>query len=220
MFRNLLLLTFLCCSSLAFAQKDGDAKISIGVRGYTYSEMPRLFNQVKDHQYVSSTFNSYIIKFNDNLFSYRLNGSYLNKSLFFQNDCEGCGLIGGKVKDYAFKVGFEKNFSYTGLQPYFALDLGYRGMEFNGSEERQKEGHFMLVNSNKRGFTVTPVLGLKVSPIKELSIFAETNMEFFYAFGKERSTVLAEDAASASHKFKKGELLLNPIAVGIQFHFR
>ncbi|SDM17873.1 outer membrane beta-barrel protein [Pedobacter antarcticus] len=219
MIKKLLLIALMCCSTFAFAQKDGDAKISLGVRGYNYTELPQLFNQAKDHQFINTKFNSYIIKFNDGLFSYRLNGNYINKSLQFDNNCTGCDLTSGKVKDYAFKAGFEKNFSYTGIQPYFAFDLGYRSTEFNG-RGFQAERVPSAVDFRKRGITVTPVLGIKISPIKELSIFAESNMEFFYAFGKERSTADGADQPTNSHKFKKGEFLLNPVAVGVQFHFR
>lgn len=204
-------------SAITFAQRDGDAKTSFGIRGYNYMEMPKMLHQTDDHNFVSSAFSSYIIKFNHNLFSYRLNGSYLNKSIAFSNNCEGCALAHGKVKDYSFKTGFEKNFIYGNVQPYIAFDLGYRSNEFNRDIE-EITAQDLISASRKRGLTITPSLGIKISPIREICFFAEGNFEYFYAWGKETS-VNAEDSGSrTATKFKKGEYLINPVSVGIQVH--
>jgi len=217
MIKKLLIIPLLLSSLLTFAQKNGDATYSFGVRGYNYLQLPKLLNQTDGHRYINSNFSSYIIKFNDNLFSYRLNGSYLNQSLQFSNDCENCGLAQGKIKDYSFKAGFEKNFTYSAIQPYFALDLGYRSNEFNGALSNVNPQN-INIDTRKRGFTVTPVFGLKLSPIREVSIFAESNLEFFYAWGKTQSSGQTDPDVSAVNKFRKGEYLFNPVSVGIQIH--
>jgi hypothetical protein len=130
--KSLLFLSFSFLSIFAFSQNIGDYNYSIGVRGYNYMQMPNVLNQANDDKYLTSYFNSYIVKFNDNLFSYRLNGSFLKKDLRFSNNCESCDLVNGEMKDFAFKVGFEKRFNYSAIQPYVAFDLGYRSNKFKG----------------------------------------------------------------------------------------
>ena len=176
-----------------------------------------MLHQTDDHNFMSSAFSSYLIKFNHNLFSYRLNGSYLNKSVSFSNNCEGCALAHGKVKDYSFKTGFEKNFIYGGVQPYIAFDLGYRSNEFN-RDMQDITAQDLISASRKRGLTITPSLGIKISPIREVSFFAEGNVEYFYAWGKESSVSPEDPASRTATKFKKGEYLFNPVSVGIQVH--
>ena len=217
MFNKLLIIPFILLSVGAFAQQNGDAKYSFGVRGYNYLELPELLNQAKNHRYINSNFSSYIVKFNDNLYSYRLSGSYLNQDTQFANDCEGCGLATGKLKDYSFKAGFEKNFIYGPVQPYLGFDLGYRSNEFDGYLSDNVPND-VNVSTRKRGFTVAPVLGIKLNPIKEISIFAESNLEFFYAWGKTDEQGQLDPATRSSTKFQKGELLNNPVSVGIQIH--
>jgi hypothetical protein len=213
--KKLLVVPLILLSMTVIAQKNGDAKYSFGVSGYNYLEMPELLNQVKNHRYTESNFSSYIVKFNDNLFSYRLSGSYLHKNTQFSNECESCELATGKVKDYSFKTGFEKNLIYGPVQPYLGFDLGYRSNEFDGylagSDQRN-------VSTRKRGFTLSPILGIKLNPIKEISIFAEGNLEYFYAWGKTDQDTQQDPAIHSGNRFQKGELLYNPISVGIQIH--
>jgi len=106
MLKKLLIIPLVLISTAIFAQQNGDAKYSFGVRGYNYLEMPELLNQAKNHRYIESNFSSYIVKFNDNLYSYRLSGSYFDKSTQFSNNCEGCELATGKVKDYSVILPF------------------------------------------------------------------------------------------------------------------
>lgn len=193
-------------------------------------QMPKILNQSNSNNYLNSYFNSALIKFNDNLFSYRIGGSYLKKSDQFFNNCDNCELVKGQMKDYAFKIGFEKNFNYSVIQPYVALDLGYRSNQFRGmsmivnpEKLAQNNGMQNSIASNhvvatKEGFTITPILGIKINPIKEISIFAESNLEFFYSY--ERQETITQDASNTRSlsKFNKGEYLINPVSVGIQIH--
>jgi hypothetical protein len=217
MIKKLLIIPMMLASLLTFAQKNGDAEYSFGVRGYNYLQLPELLNQSDGHRYIHSNFSSYIIKFNDNLYSYRLNGSYLNQDIQFSNNCENCEFAQGKIKDYSFKAGFEKNFIYSAIQPYFAFDLGYRSNEFNGTLTNVDPQN-LNISTRKRGFTITPVFGIKLSPIKEVSIFAESNLEFFYAWGKTQSSGQTDPGVRSGNKFRKGEYLFNPVSVGIQIH--
>lgn len=216
MIRNFLFILLLLSTTVAFSQENGDSKYSFGVRGYNYLALPKILNQSTDRRYIHSDFSSYIIKFNDNLYSYRLNGSYLNQREQFPNVCADCEIAKGKIKDYSFKAGFEKNFTYTAIQPYLALDLGYRSNEFTGVRSSGAD-QSLSTFARKRGFTISPVFGVKVSPVKAISIFAEANAEFFYAWGKEESSY-TDPSRDYQQKFQKGELLYNPVSVGIQLH--
>ncbi|WP_432708608.1 hypothetical protein, partial [Pedobacter sp.] len=151
----LLVISFTLISFMAFSQRDGNYNYSLGVRGYNYTQMPKLFNQSNTDNYLTSYFNSYIIKFNDNLWSYRLNGNFLNREVSFANNCDNCEVINGQMKDIAFKVGFEKNFNYSVIQPYFAFDVGYRSNKFDGEAESNAQPAYNI-QSTKDGFTVTP----------------------------------------------------------------
>lgn len=214
----------------AFSQQNADYAYSIGVRGFNYMQMPKILNQSNSDNYLKTYFNSVLLKFNDNLFSYRINGSYLRKDDEFFNNCENCELVRGQMKDYAFKLGFEKNFSYTAIQPYIALDLGYRSNRFKGTSVTVNPAKLSQttpasqaipanqVTATKEGFTISPVLGIKFNPIKEISIFAESNLEFFYSY--ERQETITQDASNTRSlsKFHKGEYLINPVSIGIQIH--
>ena len=125
--------------------------------------------------------------------------------------------VEGRIKDYSFKAGFEKNFIYGHIQPYLGFDMGFRSNEFDGTLTDNASNN-VNVSTTKRGFTLAPVLGLKLNPIKEISIFAESNLEFFYAWGKTDYTGLQDPQSRGSNKFQKGELLNNPVSVGIQIH--
>jgi len=214
--RILLVISFTLISFMAFSQRDGNYNYSLGIRGYNYTQMPKLFNQSNTDTFLTSYFNSYIIKFNDNLWSYRLNGSHLRKDVVFANNCDNCETIDGVMKDIAFKVGFEKNFNYSVVQPYFAFDMGYRSNTFDGKAESTIQPSYNI-KSTKDGFTVTPTLGIKLNPHEQISVFVESNMEWFYSSTTEERHQGGTTGPSSS-KYKKGEFLLNPITVGIQFH--
>jgi hypothetical protein len=213
----LLVISFTLISFMAFSQRDGNYNYSLGVRGYNYTQMPKLFNQSNTDTYLTSYFNNYIVKFNDNLWSYRLNGGFINKEVTFTNNCNTCESISGNMKDIAFKMGFEKNFNYSVVQPYFAFDVGYRSNKFDGSAKNTTEPAYN-VKSTKDGFTVTPSFGIKVNPVAQVSIFAESNMEWFYSSATEERLLQAGAITPSSSKYKKGEFLFNPVTIGIQFH--
>jgi hypothetical protein len=230
MIKTYLIIFFVMLSTLAYSQTNGDYIYSFGVRGYSYMQMPKIMNQTDGNSYLNSSFNSFILKFNDNLFSYRLNGSYMTKNESFHNNCENCELVSGKMKDYSFKVGFEKNLTYSKFQPYFALDLGYRSNKFDGTSSNinpilnaQADMVGTAIPSNqviatKEGFTITPVFGIKINPIREISIFAESNLEFFYSYERQESVPQDVSNVRSLNKFHKTEYLFNPVSIGIQFH--
>ena len=227
MIKTYLILFFVMLSTLAFSQTNGDYIYSLGIRGYSYMQMPKIMNQTAGNTYLNSYFNSFLLKFNDNLFSYRLNGSYLTRNENFRNNCDNCELVTGHMKDYSFKIGFEKNLTYSIFQPYLGLDLGYRSNKFDGISNNinpQVDQASALIPSNqviatKEGFTITPVFGIKINPIKEISIFVESNLEFFYSYERQESVPQDASNVRSLEKFHKAEYLFNPVSIGIQFHF-
>jgi hypothetical protein len=219
--KKLLLLGTFCLliSSSIFAQQDGNFAYSIGLKGFSMMQMPKILNQIDSKDFTYTYFNGVMIKFNDNQISYRLRGNYYGDNISFSNQCEACEVAKGKFRDYSFTVGFEKNFNYAIIQPYFATDLGYRASSFIGEVRNAKTTVMPYnVDTDKYGFVISPTLGIKVSPIKEMSFYVETNIDFYYSY--ERQEMIQQDTFNTRSfaKYNKWEFLLNPIAVGIQIH--
>ncbi|MFD0940958.1 hypothetical protein [Pedobacter boryungensis] len=211
----------LLISYSAFSQIDGNYNYSIGVRGYSSIQMPKILNQTNSQSYTNTYFNGALVKFNDNQISYRLSGNYFRKDISFYNECENCEIASGTVTDYSFKVGFEKSLNYARIQPYFGSDLGFRANRFTGDVKTTNPKNMNMpynVDAEKNGFIFTPLLGIRVSPVKQLSFFAETSLDFYYSY--ERQEAIQQDAANTTSisKYNKWEFLLNPISIGIQIH--
>lgn len=214
-----LLLGIFCLifSFTAFAQVDEN--YSIGLRAFSIVQMPKILNQTNSQSYTNTFFNGVLVKFNDNQISYRLNANYNRKDISFTNQCESCEIATGTRTDYSFGVGFEKSISYAKIQPYFGSEIGFRATNFNGDVKGIKNNATAYqVDTDKKGLLLTPLLGLKVTPIKHISFFAETSLNFFYAY--ERQELIQLDAANTRSfsNYTKWEFLLNPVSLGIQIH--
>jgi len=126
------------------------------------------------------------------------------------------------VTDYAFKIGFEKNFNYSRIQPYFAFDLGYRNNGFAGTmniiDSQRSVAGINKIESTKNGLTASPIIGIKINPLPQITIFAESSLEFYYSY--ERRETVAQDASATKtySKTNQGEYLINPVSIGIQIH--
>jgi hypothetical protein len=216
---------FVFCFSISFAafsQTDGNYNYSIGVRGYSSIQMPKILKQTNSQSYTNGYLTGVMVKFNDNQISVRLNGNYIKKDITFFNQCNTCEIATGKVTDYSFTVGFEKSFNYAKIQPYFATDLGYKANRFTGeirsANSNNNTNMPYNVDADKNGFVLAPVLGLRVNPIKQISFFAETSINFLYSY--ERQETIQQDPQNTRSfvKYNKWEFLLNPISIGIQVH--
>jgi hypothetical protein len=207
--KKLLIFALLLLSvQVASAQMDGSYNHSIGIRVLGIQQMPKIKNDSQKENYVNGYFNAITLKFNDNQINYRLSGSYYKDDIDVRESDNGRG----EVTDYAVKMGFEKNFNYGMVQPYFLMDLGYRSNEFDGVL-----GSSTQTNVSKQGFTLSPGFGIKVNVAKMLTIFAEGNIEFFYFQNKLESTDGAANRVMS--KNYQSQFLLNPLSTGIQFHF-
>jgi hypothetical protein len=205
----------------AFSQSDGLYNYSIGIRGYSSIQLPKILNQVNSQDYHNAYLNSVIIKFNDNQISYRLNGNYFRKDISFANQCNNCEIATGTVTDYSFKIGFEKSINYAKIQPYFGADVGFRSNHFTGETRTNNpisNQQPYNVDTDKNGFVMAPLIGIKLNPIKNVSIFAETGIDFYYSY--ERQETIERDANNTRTfaRYNKWEFLLNPISIGIQVH--
>lgn len=205
----------------AYSQLNGNYNYTIGVRGYSLLQMPKIFDQ-NTQQYINSYLNGGMIKFNDNQISYRLSGSFINQSLAFNDDCTNCTLAHGKVTDYAFKLGFEKSFTYSTVQPYFAVDMGYRYNQFEGSMNAINIQKSVVgvnqIQATKNGFTFAPVIGIKFNPSDFVTIYAEGTLEFFYSYERRQSVAQDASAVRSFNRTYQVEYLLNPVSAGIQIH--
>lgn len=218
--RFILVIASLLISLSAFSQVDGTYNYSVGVKGYSLMQMPKILQQTNTEDYTNVWLNGGIIKFNDNQIAFRISGHYLFKrDLTFNNKCDDCETAKGNMTDYAIKFGFEKNFNYSVIQPYFAADFGFRSHSFKG--DVVSANSLNLPNTaitSKTGGVFSPTLGIKANVLKQVSFFAESSMDFYYAY--ERQEIIFSDAANTRTfaKYNKLETLLNPVSVGIQIH--
>lgn len=231
MSKYLLAILIVMVSLNAFAQSNSVYNYSIGVIGYSYRQMPKVLDQANSKSYVGTVFNNYIAKFNDNLLSYRVSGGYMKKSFTFNNVCTSCEIVSGTMSDFTGKIGVEKSLNYSKIQPYIAVDLGYKSNRFAGfskninplkQAQADLSGKPLIENSvlsTREGFIISPVFGLRINPVKQLSVFVESSLDFFYSSA--RQELVTQDAFNNQtvNKFQRIESLLNPISVGLQFHF-
>ncbi|MOA53529.1 hypothetical protein D3C78_1770030 [compost metagenome] len=75
-----------------------------------------------------------------------------------------------------------------------------------------------VLETSKTGFTASPVIGVKINPISQVTLFAESSIQWFYSY--ERQETVAQDVANTRtfNKFNKSEFLLNAVSVGIQIN--
>jgi hypothetical protein len=194
---------------------------SVGLNAFSIVQLPRISNQ-DPLKYINTNFNGGMFKINDRQISYRLNGSFFNQSVEFQDDCTNCELDKGKVTDYQVKLGFEKSLNYSRVQPYISFDIGYRYNRFNGIQNyidlQRTIASVSQLETVKSGLTLSPSLGLRITPIDLISIFAEGSFEFYYS--NLRTKLIAKDISATMTQYSesKKEFLFTPLTVGVQFH--
>lgn len=220
--KNLLIVLLILLSGTAFSQMNGNYNYSLAVFGFSQMQMPKILNQKNSDRFTNSTFHGGMIKFNDNQINFRLGGSYLKKDVELANNCVGCQLANGEMKDYAFKVGFEKNMNFARIQPYVGFDIGFRFNKFDGTLVSTNDAMASPsalgpngVEATKTGFTASPLIGIKINPVPFISVFAESNLEMFYSYERQETVTGGERSLN---KYNKSEFLLNPVTVGIQVH--
>jgi hypothetical protein len=221
--KKILFLSTFCLliSTSVFAQVEGNYSYSIGLRGFSMMQTPKILSQTNSNEYTTTYLDGILIKFNDNQISYRLRGNYFKNNISFSNQCAACEIATGSSRDYSFTVGFEKGFNYAKIQPYFGSDFGFRATSFAGEVRNANPKSMVMpynVDTEKNGFILSPLVGLRVSPIKEISLYVETSIDFYYSY--ERQETIQQDLANTRSfaKYNKWEFLLNPISIGVQIH--
>lgn len=197
---------------------------SLGIKAFSFEQFPKILNQTNSGDYVSSSFNGFIFKANDNQFSYRLLGNFYNKEISFKNVCEDCEQTSGKLTDYMVKTGFEKNLTNTILQPYIGFDIGFRRNVFKGQSVNAGPVAFLTepydINVEKNSAVAGPIIGLKLHIVNHFSVAAESAFDLMYSF--ERREINKQDSARTQElqKFKRWELLTRPLAIlSLQYNF-
>lgn len=197
---------------------------SLGIKGLGFEQFPKILNQVNSGEYITSYFTGFIFKSNDNQFSYRLSGNFYNKDISFKNECEECEQTDGRLADFMIKLGFEKNLTYTFLQPYIGFDIGFRRNVFKGQSVNAGVVNYLDapydVDTEKNGAVAGPVFGVKLHLINHLSISAESAFDLMYSF--ERREKYIQDAARTNElqRFRRWELLSRPLAIlSLQYNF-
>ncbi|MXV52234.1 hypothetical protein GS399_14745 [Pedobacter sp. HMF7647] len=198
---------------------QSDFMYSIAVSGYSYQQLPKIMNQVNYSDYKSSYLNGLMIKFNDNQISYRLTGYYYKDDISFKNNCNSCEIAKGKLTDYSFKIGFEKNISYSSVQPYFGVDLGYRYNQFQGTSYDFNSGAALYdANAQKNSVVFSPFFGLRYNFVNHFSIGAEAGLDILYSYERQEKTPVG--SFPSVNKYNRWEYLLKPLSmITLQYSF-
>lgn len=203
------------------ARSQSGSTYSAGFNAFSYLQLARIGDQ-DPLKYITTKFNGGIFKIDDRQINYRLSGRFMNQSLDFKSDCTNCNLVNGKVTDYAIKVGFEKNLNYSNIQPYFAFDIGYRYNRFKGLRDFINLQRTIALTDQmeaiKNGLTLGPTLGIRITPIEQLSIFAEGSLELYLSRLQTQTVAQNTTALRTETSESKKEFLFSPVTVGLQFH--
>lgn len=202
------------------AQDLGLYNYSIGAKGYSLLQMPKLMNEIKTDEYNSVYANTVFVKLLDNQINYRIIGSYNSEDIRFKNQCSTCQEGEGNRIDYSFKLGFEKNITYSKIQPYYGIDLGYRANKFSGTiRDLTISTPLYSVESDKVGASLSPFLGVKINISPNILLFGEGNFEFFYSYENRETVNNAPGSPTSFSRYTRMEYLLNPVSAGLQINF-
>jgi len=200
---------------------------TIAVNAFSIEEFPKILNQQNAEDYKKIYASGMMLKFNDNQISYRISGNFYTDNISFDNECAECKKLNGKLSDNSIRVGFEKNFQYSTIQPYFGFDLGFRRNIFKGSAKDGNSSDNTVyapydVKTQKNGITLTPLFGIKINPVNHLTLAIESSIDLLYSYEKQEKMY---NGANMSHiptfaDFKKWEFLFKPIGMlSLQYNF-
>ncbi|WP_017258618.1 hypothetical protein [Pedobacter arcticus] len=221
--KKLSLLIFLLASAVTgFAQSQSDSNYSLGFKLLSVDEQPKLLNEVRDNAtFYTSGLNGLMLKINDNQISYRFSAQTFKKTDYtFINECSNCEIVEGKYNSLDLKIGFERSISYSRLQPFYGLDLGFKKATFDGISTDKTSSTFRYnVNIEKNAITVNPFIGLKFNIIRALTLSAEAGFDFIKTYDKEIKTTDTNMMIS-SNNFDRWQYNSRPLAqLSLQFNF-
>ncbi len=184
----------------------GSYSYSVGFKIMSIEEFPQILNQESRGIFRVSPANGFIIKYNDKQVSYRLSGSFFSDRIGFTNGSNGSEELHGRLNDNQIKLGFEKNFTYTMLQPYLGMDFGFKRSVFKGHSATQPHNEYRV---NKNGVTISPVIGVKLNVSERFTFAAESTLDIFYFYDKQEINPGTSNAML--NKFYKWDYLLKPL---------
>ncbi len=223
--KYLSLCLLLCAFLTTKAQYQNDFNYSVGFKMLGYEQFPSVFNREDNGNMLLLTkVNGLSFKFNDNQISYRFLGSYYrDKNYSFNNDCASCELANGRFEDLYIKTGFEKNIIFGRIQPYFGFDIGFRRTSFDGTVKNLIANNAALnyeATSEKNGGILSPLLGLKVNVIGNITLAAEANLDVVFSFEKQEKVFADQAKTRTVENYRRWEFLPQPLGqLSLQFNF-
>ena len=207
---------------LAVAQSQSDSNYSFGIKLFSVEELPKIMNEVRENtNYQIPSLNGLVFKVNDNQISYRFQINMLNTNNYsFKNECADCETVTGNYDELNFKIGFERNITYSRLQPFYGIDLGYTAAKFNGVSANSNSNTFLYnANVQKNSVLAHTFVGLKFNIIKYLTLSAESGIDFIYSFEKEIKSNNSNVVIS-SNSFRRSRFVNKPLGMlSLQFNF-
>lgn len=222
--KNLFYILFIIIASttVASAQSQSEYNYSLGIRALTIEEFPKLLNEVRNSSnFYTSGLNGLIFKINDNQISYRFQVSNLKKEDYsVKNECETCEILDGKYESFDIKLGFERSIVYSRLQPFYGIDLGFKRANFDGKSSDASTNAFLYnANIEKNGGLIYPFFGLKFNLFSELTISAESGIDFLYTHDKEIKSSNTNTPTSVNN-FSRWQFNTKPLGMlSLQFNF-
>lgn len=197
---------------------------TIGIKAFGYEELPKILNQVDAETFKTQYLSGLILKINDNQISYRISGNFFSDRITFKNECAECEEVEGRLSDNALRLGFERNFMYSTVQPYFGFDLGFRRNIFKGNARGiQNSGYPPYdVKTQKNGFSLAPLFGLKFNVANHFTIAAESSLDLLYTYEKQEKTYIGENfnRTPTFADYTKWEFLFKPVGMlTLQYNF-
>ena len=206
----------------AVAQSQSDSNYSFGIKLFSVEAIPKMMNEVRENtNYQTPSLNGLVFKVNDNQISYRFQINMLKTNNYsFKNECATCETVTGNYDEFNFKIGFERNLTYSRLQPFYGIDLGYTEAKFNGESKDFKSNAFLYnANLQKNGVLAYTFVGLKFNIIKYLTLSAESGIDFIYSFEKEIKSNNSNVVIS-SNSFRRSRFVNKPLGMlSLQFNF-
>lgn len=189
---------------------------SIGLKAFSIQQMPRILKNVNYSDFYNSYFNGLLFKFNDNQISYRVLTDYITKNLSFNNECSDCEITTGKLTDYSLKAGFEKNITYSRIQPFFGSDIGFTRNKFKGESHNAGPANFTNpydVITEKNGGVLTPFVGIKFNLTNQLTLSAESAFNLLYSYESQEKMYKDAGRTRTFQHYNKWEFLISPLNI-------
>lgn len=204
-----------------------DYMYTISIKSFALEHFPQLLNQPIPGELHRSYLNGLMFKFNDKQISYRISGSFFNKGDISSNNVHNdmSTSASGRLQNIAIKLGFEKNMTYTRLQPYFGMDIGYMRQEYEGKTHPRLNTYVNVASENfldrKNSILLSGFIGLKFHIASYFTLAAEANVNGAYSFQKtDYSNDNGGELQFRQDNRNKWEYFFSPLGMlSLQFNF-